>query len=88
MTTMRSSVPPTALLRIASCGGCRADPTVRQGGCRERHRCDRDGAKWLRQTQQWLASLKGKTTTGFANVEEDSADEAVWIMNRLASIKS
>jgi putative intracellular protease/amidase len=30
---------------------------------------------------EWLA--KGKTVTGFANVEEDFADEAVWGMNLL-----
>lgn len=31
---------------------------------------------------EWLA--KGKTVTGFANVEEDVADEAVWSMNLLS----
>ncbi len=31
--------------------------------------------------------VKGKTVTGFANVEEDFADEAVWAMNLLSRDK-
>jgi len=36
-------------------------------------------------TGEWLA--KGKTVTGFANAEEDYADNAVWTMNLLARDK-
>jgi putative intracellular protease/amidase len=38
--------------------------------------------RWARLSNgEWLA--KGRTVTGFANVEEDFADQAVWSMNLL-----
>jgi putative intracellular protease/amidase len=37
----------------------------------------------LRQAQKRRFTGKGKTVTGFANVEEDFADNAVWSMNLL-----